>query len=336
MGTRYINDQNKVVMLYESGTYASTSGTGQWIGEVTENSIDDAENYIEDRFLGDASRSVARHERGPNDVTGTITYHPVDMNLIAHAIGSVYEISGTSFSHKSTEIGTDVNQNPFTSGTSDDLNTPYSFTLEDSKQAAGTGQNFIRTANGCTVNSATISISQGEKVSIDVDYLGQGVVFSSGTTTSVTTASQRPYLWSDCALTVAGSSINTAKDVSLAINQNVEGPHYLNGSRVIGEPFLGNREYELSVTADLETGFAKFLYTQYYKGGSELNYKLDMDADTTGSQHATFTCSGARVTSMELPSVDEGINETTIVISAGSLDLQDWTNPSVIGSYNPF
>jgi len=61
-----------------------------------------------------------------------------------------------------------------------------------------------------------------------------------------------------------------------------------------------------------------------------------MDADTTGSQHATFTCSGARVTSMELPSVDEGINETTIVISAGSLDLQDWTNPSVIGSYNPF
>jgi len=337
MGTRYISDQNKVVMIYESGTYAAVSGTGKWLGEVTENMIDDAENYIEDRFLGDNSRSAGRYERGPNDVTGTVSYHPVDMNLIAHAIGSVYETSGGAF-HIASEIGTSVNQNPFTSGTGQDLNTPYSFTLEDSKQAAGTGQNFIRTVNGCVVNGITLTASQGEKVTVDVDWIGQGLTFSSGTTTSVTVAAQRPYLWSDCALTLAGSSIGTAKDVSIAINQNIEGPHYLNGSRSIGQPFFGNREYELNVNADLETGFAKMLYSQYYKGGSELNYIFDMNADVTaaGSQHTIITVSGGRITSIDLPSTDDGVNETTFVISAGSMTLQDWTNVAKIGSYNPF
>jgi len=336
MGTRYISDQNKVVMLYESGTYAVPLATGKWIGEVTENTIEDAQNYLEDRFLGDASRSIGRYERGPTDITGTVTYHPVDMNLIAHAIGSVCEVSGTSFSHTSTEIGTSVIQNPFISGTGIDLNTPYSFSLEDSKQAAGTGQNFIRTAKGCVLNSVTLTASQGEKVSIDAEWIGENIAFSSGNTTSVTVVSQRPYLWSDCSLTIAGSSITTAKDVSLTINQNIEGPHYLNGSRVIGKPFFGNREYNLDVTADLETGFAKMLYEQYYQGGSELNWKFDMNADSTGSQHAILTMSGARIISMELPSTDEGINETSFTVSAGSLSLQDYVNPGLIGSYNPY
>ena len=337
MGTRYVSDQNKVAMIVESGTYASPiAGSSRWIGEVTSNSIDDAESYIEDRYLGDSSRSVGRYERGPSDVTGTVTYNPVDMALVAYSIGSVTETSGSSTGHKAVEIGTDVNQNPFTSGTSQDLNTPYSFTLEDSKQAPGTGQNFIRTVNGCVLNTVTLSATQGEKVSIDAEWIGQGLTFSSGTTTAVTVANQKPYLWSDCSLTMAGSSINTAKDVSVAISQGIEGPHYLNGSRAIGQPFFGNREYTLDVTADLETNFADMVYNQYYKGGSELNYVFDMNADTTGSQHATITVSGARVTSMDLPSTDEGINETTFTVSAGSMSFVDYTNPSIIGSYHPF
>jgi|GEM_PF-1986563 len=334
--TRYISDLNKVVMLYESGTYANALTSGMWLGEVTDNSLADEEGYLKDIFLGDKSRSVGRYERGPNDVTGTITYHPVDMNLVAHHIGSVQEISGASTEHNATEVSTDVNQNPFTSGPAGDLNTPYSFTVEDSKQAAGTGQNFIRTVHGCVVDSMSINIAQGEKVAIDVNWLGQGVVFSSGTTTTVTVADQSPYLWSDCSLTVAGSSLTTAKDMTLDINQNVTGPHYLNGSRQIAEPFFGTREYALSITTDLSTDHAKMLYNEYYKGGSTLNWVLDMNADTTGSQHAIFTVSGARVTSMELPSTSEGINETTFELSAGSMDLVDYTNPAQIGSYNPF
>jgi hypothetical protein len=334
--TRFISDQNKVVMRYESGTYAVPLATGKWVGEVTDHSLDDSEGYLTDYFLGDNSRSVGRYERGPSDATGTITYHPVDMNLIAHAIGSVYEASGTTFRHVTSEIGTDVIQNPFISGTTRDANTPYSFTIEDSKTAAGTGKNFVRTVKGCVIDSLTLTAAQGEKVVVEANYIGQGVDFSSGNTTNVTVADQRPYLWSDCALTMAGSSIDTTKELSIEINQNITGPHYLNGSRVIGEPFFGNREYALNVTADLDTDIGAMLYNQYYKGGSTLNWKLDMNADTTGSQHVTITVSGARITSMELPSVSEGINETTFVVNAGSMNLLDWVNPTVIGSYNPY
>ena len=47
---RYIQDQNKVALLHESGTYANASGNGVWLGEVTENSIDDSEGKLENNL----------------------------------------------------------------------------------------------------------------------------------------------------------------------------------------------------------------------------------------------------------------------------------------------
>lgn len=336
--SRYINDQNKLVMIYESGTYAAVSGTGKWIGQVQDSSITDSENLLMNRYLGNSSRSVGKVDLGPRDVTGTISYHPVDMNIIAHAIGSVYEASGVAFTHKATEIGTDKNQNPFTSGTGQFLDVPYSFTLEDSKQAPGTGKNVIRTVNGVVPTSVSLNVSQGEKVTIDVDWIGQNLTFSSGSTTSVTAVTQRPYLWSDCSLTLAGKTINTANSISLEINQNVEGSHYINGSRDIAAPTLGNRDIILTVDGHLDSDNAKTLYNDYFKGGSEFNWTLDMNADVTavGSQHAIFICSGARIVNMEMPSVVEGVNEFSMEVQTGSLSMTDYTNPSKIGSYNPW
>lgn len=332
---RYINDQNKVVLLHESGTYGSTFGTGIWLGEVQELGIDDAENKLPDRFLGNLSRSVGNYVDGPFDVTGTLTTNPSDMRLLAHAIGSVTEISGTTFVHNATEIDTDTIQNPFISGTSDST-TPFSFTMEDSKQTPGTGVDFIRTINGAVINALTLTATQGEKVSMEVDYIGQNLTFSSGATTAVTADTRRPYLWSDCRLTVAGEVIDTAKEVALNINQNIEAPHYVNGSRVIGEPFPQNRDYTLTVTADLTSDTAKTLYEQFWKGGSTLNWEFDLNADTTGSQHATIFVSGATITSMDIPSVNEGVNEQTFEIMAGVMNFVDYVDPATVGSYNPF
>ena len=81
---RYISDMNKVVLLAESGTYGVTSGTtngGLWVGEVTEHSVDDNENLLEDRYLGTNTRSVAEWAAGPRDVTGTITYNAQDFRF---------------------------------------------------------------------------------------------------------------------------------------------------------------------------------------------------------------------------------------------------------------
>ena len=332
---RYLQDKNKVVLLHESGTYANASGTGVWLGEVTENSISDSENKIENRFLGTDSRSFGGYELGPRDVTGTVTMNTQNFRLPFFSIGSTVDAaSGTNVLHTATEIATSSLQSSFTSGA---LNPPISFTLEDSKQAAGTGRNFIRTVNGCVPNTVTISASQGEKISVDVDYVGQSLTVSSGATTAVTQDTVKPYLWSSTSLTMGGSSIITAKEVSLEINQNIEAPHYLNGSRDISVPFPQNRDYTLSVTLDLDSNDADFLYNDFYKSNETFNAVLDFDQDSTaGSQHAIFTMSGCKIMSFENPSTNEGATESTIEVKPQNVSAQEYTSSSSANRFNPW
>jgi len=331
---RYIHDQNKVVLVHESGTYAATSGNGVWPGQVTSHSIDDAENKIEGRYFGTGDRSYDTMDLGPRDVTGTITYNPQNFMTVFMAIGSVYDASsGANVLHTATEVNTDARQSAFTSGP---LNPLRSFTIEDSKTAVGTGTNFIRTINGIVPNATSIIATQGEKVRVEQTYVGQTLTFSSGNTTSVTTDTTTPYLWSSTTLTMGGNSIVTAKDITLEINNNVTGPHYLNGSRDVSVPFPGNRDNTLSVTLDLASETAKALYETYYKDNTEFNATLDFNQTSTGSQHAAFTLSGCRITSMENPSELDGPTETTVEVMIENVSAQEWTS-SVAGlNFNPW
>ena len=283
-------------------------------------SIDDSENKLVNRYLGTNSRNFGEINQGPNDITGTLTIHPQDMRFLFWAIGSGADGSaGSAVSHLAVEDSTSSWQSPFTSGT-DRLQAPISFTLEDSKQSPGTGNNFIRTVNGCVVNSVTLNATQGEKVSLDVDWIGQNLTHSSGATTSITEELNRPYLWSDCSLTVSGNTLQTAKDISFEVNNNVEAPHYLNGSRLIAAPFPGNKDYTLSVTADLSAPLADVLYTDLFKGNGTFNTTLDLDADVTaGSQHTIIAMSGCKIMSMDVPSTTEGVSEFTMEIKPESV-----------------
>lgn len=332
---RYIHDQNKVTFQHESGTYANPSGTaGIWIGQVTEHSIDDSEGKIEGRFLGASTRSFSTMDQGPRDVTGTLTYNPQNMMIPAIAIGSVTVTSGTdAYQIDATQVNTDVAQSAFTSGT---LCPPRSFTLEDSKQAVGTGQNFVRTVNGVIPNTTTITATQGEKVNVSVDYVGQTLTFSSGTTTSLTEDTITPYLWSSVTVQVAGSEIQTCKEAVLEINQNIEPPHYLNGSRDISTPFPGNRENTFNLTIDLESTDGKMLYEDIYKANANVNCTFDMNQDSTGSQHTTYTLSGARITSMENPSANEGVTESTVEIKCEDVTMTEFAPFSSLGTVNPW
>ena len=340
---RFIGDQNKIVGIHESGTYASTGGMAGstfWIGQVTDHSIDDAENYISDRYMGTGKRTFDTIEQGPDDATGTLSYHPHDMRLLFYAIGSIVEVSGATAStctHAVSEVNSDVWQSPFTSGT-DTHPAPMSFTLEDSKQSPGTGRNFIRTPKGCVINTATLTLSQGEKATMDIDYVAEKVYPSSGTTTTLVnsgTQALTPYMWNDTLLTLAGSVMDTAKDISLEVNTNANAPHYINGSRTVGVPYGRNKDYTLNVTMDLDGQDAMWLYEEYYKGGSTFNGTLDMNADITavGSKHTTLIMSGCQITSMDNPSsADADTTETTIEIRPETMAGSVWDRTAL---YNP-
>ena len=331
--TRYNADQNKVLGLYESGTYAQVKDTGStfWLGQITENSIDDKENKLENFYMGTSDRSFGFMAQGPNDITGTVTFHPEDFRLAFWTIGSVADDIG---SHVAIETNSNAPQNQFVSGTGQLLDTPISWTLEDSKQAPGTGKNFVRTLRGVVPSTVKITASQGEKLVVNYDYIAQSLGVSSGTTTTVTDSGLNPYLWSACSLTVAGSTILTAKEISLEINQNTEGPHYLNGSRTIGNPFMGNRINMLNVTLDLDSSSAVMLYDDFYKNNTTFNSVFDIDADsTTGSQHTIFTMSGCKIMTMENPSTSEGLTETTVEIRPQHISAVAFDQTK---AYNPF
>ena len=160
---RYLGDLNKLVYLNESGTYGVSSGLGQWIGHVQNHTVNHEENPIVTRYLGGSTRSYNTTEQGPVDITGTITFAPQDMRIFFHAIGSVRSQSGataTNALHTATQINSDVRQSAYTSGL---LNPPFSFTLEDSKNAVTAGSHFNRTVRGVVLDNVTLNINQGEK-----------------------------------------------------------------------------------------------------------------------------------------------------------------------------
>jgi hypothetical protein len=166
------------------------------------------------------------------------------------------------------------------------------------------------------VNSFTISATQGEPVSCELSYLAQNVVQTSGTPSSLTLATTRPFLFDDLVVSKDGTAMNTLKEFSFTINNNLDAPHYINGSKVVSVPIPANRDYELSTTIDANETDTIPLYEENLKGGSEFNMTAvltDVSAGT-GSRNVTFTFSGCKLTVMENPTTLEGVNEQSMTI----------------------
>jgi hypothetical protein len=212
--------------------------------------------------------------------------------------------------------------NPYVSGATGAPNIPMCFTLEDSKISPGTGRNMVRTLKGCIPDTVRIIATQGEKVRIECDYMGQWLDYTSGATTGITVPTTLPYMWNNCTLTLSGATANstyaitTAKDVTFEIRNNLTGPHYINGSRDIDAPIVGNKDYLLTTTFDMRGDQANLLYSGLYKRNTNFNVTFDLNGDnaTTGSLHTIFFMSGCQISSMDVPSEIEGTAETTMEI----------------------
>ena len=336
---RIINNLNVVIGIHESGTYAgSITGSTFWIGQVQSHSTSESEGLIEQRFLGQSDRNFDRFIQGPRDVTGTLTYNPSDMRILFWSIGSTRSVSGTNGTFAVQEVEPNVRLSPYTSGA---LNPPISFAIEDTKVSVGTGQNFKKTIRGIVPNVTTLSATQGEKVLMTVDYIGQTLYHGSSANTSFVEITRSPYVWNHVSMTLAGSSVDTAKSVEFVVDNSREAPHYLNGSRDISVPFDGNRNYTVSLTQDLDGIYAERLYRNFYLGGSTFNMTLDLNADNTGtssagSQHTILYMSGCYIIEMPVPSELEGTVEATLTIRPQTVTGSEFNAFLSGGIYGPF
>ena len=321
--SRYIGDQNQVGFFYESGTYANASGTNQWIGLVQDHSLTTSVNRTPIRFTGNDSRDVGQQVNVMEDYEGTISYYPQDWKFLGFAMGSIVD-AGSPSPYNHTVLGWDSGDTQaWTSGT---LCPFISFTVEDAHVNAGsatTNKNFVRTANGCIVDSMSVTVSNGEPVSCEVSYVAQNVVQSSGAPSTLTAATTRPFLFGDAVFSKGGTALNTVRETSFTVNNNVDAPHYLNGSTVVSVPIPGNRDYEVTLSLDSNQTDTISLYEANYKGGSEFNAKwvvTDVSAGA-GSRNATFTFSGCKVDTMENPTGMEGVDEVSLTIVPKTVDV---------------
>src|SRR3990167_10995322 len=94
---RYLNDQAKVVLIPESGTYANPlAAAATWPGQVQSHDIVEEQNVIETRYLGNMNRNISQMNDGPLNVTGKLTLYHQDWRLLGFAMGSITTTSGTA------------------------------------------------------------------------------------------------------------------------------------------------------------------------------------------------------------------------------------------------
>lgn len=328
--SRYFGDGNALGLFYESGTYANTSGTLQWIGQVQNHDVTENTNVQQTRFLGADTRNVGAQTATVKDVEGTFTYYPQDWKMLIFALGSNVDGGSPSpYTHTISESNSD-DGNAFTSGT---LHPFVSFGLEDSKKGATATSNFVRTVKGAMVNSWSMSWNQGDLVSCETNYRAQSVTYTSGAATAITANTSRPYLGRDVQVHIpSGTLLSTNKGGTFTITNNVEGPHYNNGSPEIATPFPVNRDYELTLNVDWESSIANTYYQTYYKDGTSFNALLEVSV-SAGSREVLLTLSGCTLTDMPIPSPNEGVNEATITITPTT--VTGLVNDDIL-KYNPW
>jgi len=320
MGYKYIGDQNFLSFQFESGTYASPSGARQWIGLCQDHSPEEVVNVEQVRYQGNYSRGIGIFTDGKLENGGTFNYYPQDFKFLGFAIGSVQNLTG---SHLITETNSN-NTNYAVASQS-----LQSFTLEDSKRTAATGSNFIRTYNGCMVDTFKLRLSEGEIVNCEVGYKAQSVVYSSGTVTTVTARTTKPYMWSNTRIHMpSGTPMTNCTTFDFTVNNNLESRFPLNGSRTVEQLVPLNRDYSVDATFLMDSANANTFYNTYYKEGGSFNAMIELKA-TAGS--AFIIMSGCRITDMTVPSPVEGLTEQTFTIipTNVAIDVYD-----TIGSYS--
>lgn len=329
----YVSDQNKVIMQFESGTYAVPSGTsGAWLGLVTNHEATENMNVMQIRYAGKATRNVDIFVDGARDFEGTLTYHPQDFQMLGYAMGSIVDSGATTpYTHRISEVNSDTRW-AYTSGP---LNPFASFTVVDEKKGIADGLHQARKYKGCIVDSWSLKAAEGEVVECEVGYRAQTLALGSKTTDLIPIASEdtsRPYVWSDISVQIPASTpIGAVKEVNFSINNNLEEKHYLNGSRDIAVAVPLNREYELTLTLDANSEQGPIFYNNYWLGGSTFNTLLTVSA-ITGSRDLTITMSGCKLTEFSSPSANEGIDEYSLTIvpqtvSAVANDYKSKYNP---------
>lgn len=322
-------NKNKTYFTYESGTYGSPSGAGEWAGLVDNVDTDNSEGVTEQRYHGMNTRNPSMFIPGVRDYGGTLSYKVQDFRFLMFALGNNTDAATGSpafFTHTIAELEPG-NPNPMTSGAT----APFmSFGLESAQEFA-TGACLTTYWKGAMVDSFTLSANSREPLQASVGFISQDCVWSSGLSTLTNGGvTRRPYMWSDTLVNIPSGTAIAVENWELSINNNIarDEAHICNGSREITTPVALERAESLSLTMPAESTQAAALYGLYKSGGNAVQHfgiKINNVHGNAASGISWICGSNAYVKEFNKPNPAEGVNKWELVLVPKSLSaiIQD-------------
>lgn len=286
------------------------SGTAQWFGYMTEDGAhtpDESEGYESLRYIGGADRNVDTFVKGPTDYTGTLRIDKLqEIALSSFAWGKLAQAGSPTSTHTVTESGT-----------------LPSLAFEDGQEAVS-GSHLRRFYSGVKVDKLTLSCVEGEELVLELDYIAGSKTVDTSANTAVTAATDVPYQWDDFKLVISGGGIDgnvdTMKEFTFSLTNNLDAQHYLNGTRNIGEQVGGNRDYEFTAVIHATVGSAYDWYKKFFEAGSDINIDLQCFR-TSGTDDFIVTMSGCRMMDCDQPIQPGGQMKQTWTIQPLSCSL---------------
>jgi hypothetical protein len=248
--------------------------------------------WQEERTIGAESRELSGKEPGQNAYDGgSLTVIPVDLTPFEFLFGQD-ESSGK------IEV--------------DNAALPRTMTVEATYYGTGGSQSdFVRTFVGNAPDAGTISVDNESRLTVDLDFIAQGVTTGSSPT-DVSAASGSPWLFHDAQsnLSLAGTSYARVTDFEWELSNNVNPRHYIHDGDA-QDPFeipFGNADHEVSATiTPSDDQLYQDLIGRDDAGTASIAFERE-------NQKLTFTFDKIGFTEAGHPMADEGSPEVGITI----------------------
>jgi len=292
----------------EDGAYGSADAVDSSIGLVQSVNPTETNNLIKVRTLG-GDRDYSNIVPGKFEVSGGFEYFLQDGAFLRQAIGEDTSSTATIDSGPQFHTGAATYLHVMGSANSPEPDNFPSFTLEltdaEDTGAYSTTGNLKRKYNGCRVNNLSISGAVDTPLSVNCDWIAQGVIVSTAAASSVTQNTDDPYVfyqgWIYATTGTIGaytdmdstSAIAEVNSFDFSVNNNLEAGWYVSGTTATTQDLRGlkhlipkGRDYDGSLDLHFKdkTMYQRFLGAAAATRSSATltSYKVVLDFVRTG------------------------------------------------------
>jgi len=300
----------------EEVTWGASVTANKNLGLVQNISFTPKNNIKRIRAIG-GGRNVTRQVAGEFTLDGTIEFLPQGAYPWKYILGDVATSGGDPYTHSVTEA--DVIP---------------SLTVAESH--GGVGDKFTKTYDGVVIESATISASVGEAVSVTLNCLARSVT-TGVVEPTVSIPATDPYMFYEGRLTVAGDVVATVSSIEFTVANNAELLNFINDQGTPKRAALRNVVKARDYDGTMEIAWESAALYEDFLGASAATVPQDSLAEiaislvftrATATDTITFALANCLFEDTNEPMAPEDIiNQSLTFISKGvnSITIVDGT-----------